>query len=96
MSWVMKGSGFDDGDKIWNGTGWTNLDKRDDEPALFDTPEEAQTMADAMHLAYCNFSHERARETAARSLFTVLEYPDGTPYTPRPLIKNRFIFAREP
>jgi hypothetical protein len=92
---------FDDGDAVWNGNGWTpcpvGLDHLAPAEVHLMEPDEAQSCADAFHLCSDGvmFNHEKARASCANSKFKVLEFHTGEQYEPRPLVKNKFIFARE-
>jgi len=94
MSWIIK-AWFDEkqecrpGERVWASNGWTELRGRTLDrliPHLEVTP---------LHRADCNFSVELARTTADKSRFKVVSFPDGHPYVPKPLINNKWIFARE-
>jgi hypothetical protein len=93
--WIMHGR-FEDGDMptgLWTGHGWTqdpNLAHR------YENPDEAQDMADALHLAGCTFDHAKARRTVGDSLFVVRHSITGEAYKPKPLVnKPLHFFIRE-
>jgi hypothetical protein len=66
-----------------------------EEAKLVDDPVKAQKMADALHIAACDFDTQKARETVEKSRFTVREAVSGIPYDPPPLVKNKWVFDRE-
>lgn len=80
-------------DQLWTGSGWTQdygLAR------LYEDPDSAQDMADALHLAGSNYDHEKARKAIADSKFVVQHAKTGEPYLPKPLVeKPSFIFARQ-
>lgn len=89
--WIMTGN-FKGLIKLWNGHGWT-VDM--EEAKKFEDPDEAQRVADSLHIADCSFDVAKARETVFKSHFVVGNVDSGKVYEPPPLIKNRFIFDRE-
>jgi hypothetical protein len=78
-------------EKIWSGNGFGT------EPELFteyESGDDAQKNADALHLADCSFDHEKARRTINESRFVVRDWQTGEAFKPKPLVSSKHLFTR--
>jgi hypothetical protein len=78
---------------FWTGREWTTWAEIS---RKYPSGEEAQKVADAFHIASCNYDHVLAKATIEQSQFNVIDYPTGTLYRPPPLTKIRNLFVRLP
>lgn len=93
--WVLHGR-FDEGDMttgMWTGHGWTQVLEL---AHRYRDADDAQDVADALHLAGCRFNHAEARQTVGDSMFVVRHAVTGEAYTPKPIVdKPQHLFLRE-
>lgn len=76
--------------KLFDGSGWTTIGPM---ARQYETPSEAQSMADGLHYADNGFDPVKAKATPSR--FVVRDYHTGEGYTPPPFVNNRYILARQ-